>query len=223
MVALFIAGTDTGAGKTIVTAALAAYWLQWHRTPVAILKPVQCAPGDREYYRSVFGDSLTVLNPLYFDAPIAPPLAAEREGRSIDLGLLWEAYQQALGAHALVLVEGVGGLGTPLTRDYTVADLARDWRVPVLLVAPLQLGVVGQLVAHTGYGRALGLDLRAIALSEVKSALGEQDTLASTPLIEQFCRLPVLGRLAHLGSNSDRNTLAAAASHLWLEVLGREW
>lgn len=78
MNALFIAGTDTDAGKTVLTCALAAYW-QTHCSPqsLGILKPLQTGVGDRELYHQLFGQEfgLTIdeLNPLHFDAPLAPP------------------------------------------------------------------------------------------------------------------------------------------------------
>ncbi|UFP93100.1 dethiobiotin synthase [Gloeobacter morelensis] len=221
MASVLVSGTDTGAGKTILCAALAAWWLAHRRTPVAILKPVQCGPGDREYYRTVFGGALSVLNPLYFEAPLAPPLAAAREGQTVDIGLLWKSYCEAAANHALVLVEGIGGLGCPLGWDYTVADLARDWRLPVLLAAPLRLGVVGQLVAHTNFARAQNLDLRALVLSEIEPVSAEQRAdWADIQLIENLCHLPVLGVLPHLEAAADRTALAAAGSGLWLEAAG---
>ncbi|AGY60166.1 dethiobiotin synthase [Gloeobacter kilaueensis] len=221
MAGWLVSATDTGAGKTLLTAAIAAWWLAHRRTPVAILKLVQCGPGDCEYYRAVFGNDLSVLNPQSFQAPLAPPLAAAQEGRSVDIGLLWQTYREAGDAHDLVLVEGVGGLGCPLGWDYSVADLARDWRLPVLLAAPVRLGVIGQLVAHTGFARALKLDLRAIVLSETSPLPPEQHSVwANTALIENLCHLPVLGTLPHLADPTDRPALIAAGSTLWLEGAG---
>lgn len=215
-----IAGTDTGVGKTVLTACLAAYWQQYRQGRVSIVKPVQCGLGDGEFYRDLFGDSLDVEVPEVFEAAIAPPLAAALEGRSVDLGRLWESFAAARASHPLVLVEGVGALGCPLTWETTLADLASDWHLSVLLVAPVRLGVIGQLVATVGYARSLGLDVRGIILSQTEPVAGDLAALASVPLIENLCRLPVLGTLPHITDLTHRATLAVACSQLWLEPLG---
>lgn len=210
-----ILGTDTGAGKTMVTAALAAYWLKYGRGSMAIFKPVQCGIGDLEHYHTIFAESLSVDVDQYFEAGIAPPLAAAQVGKVVDLASLWQNYQQLSATRDCVLVEGVGGLGCPLTWDYTVGDLARDWRLPVLLVAPIRLGTVGQLVAAVSYARILGLKLCGIVLSAVTP--NPDLNLADCNLIENLCHLPVLGTIPYLENPQDLESLARAASGLWLE------
>lgn len=213
-----ILGTDTGAGKTIVTTALAAYWLRHLHGSIAIFKPVQCGIGDQEHYRTVFAETLKVVVDQHFDLGIAPPLAAAQAGTAVDLASLWQRYQQLGATHDLVLIEGVGGLGCPLTWDYTVANLARDWRLPALLVAPIRLGAIGQLVAAAHYARSLGLKLRGIVLCEVTRNSSPQ--LADRHLIENLCHLPVLGTIPHLEDLLDLDGLARAAAQLWLEAIG---
>lgn len=213
-----ILGTDTGAGKTIVTAALAAYWLKYSQGSVAIYKPVQCGIGDQEDYRTIFAETLRVVVDQQFEAGIAPPLAAAQVGKAVDLASLWQTYQQLSAEQDLVLVEGVGGLGCPLTWDYTIGDLAHDWRVPALLVAPIRLGAIGQLVASVGYARKLGLKLSGIILSEVTRDPGKD--LADRNLIENLCQLPVMGVIPYLEDAQDLEALACAAAGLWLEAIG---
>jgi dethiobiotin synthetase len=213
-----ILGTDTGAGKTIVTAALAAYWLKHSQESVAIYKPVQCGIGDQEHYRTIFAETLRVVVDQQFEAGIAPPLAAAQVGKTVDLTSLWQTYQQLSTDQDLVLIEGVGGLGCPLTWDYTIADLACDWRLPALLVAPIRLGAVGQLVASVGYARRLGIKLSGIILSEVTR--DPDKDLADRHLIENLCQVPVLGVIPYLKDVCDLEALAQAAAGLWLEAIG---
>jgi dethiobiotin synthetase len=213
-----ILGTDTGAGKTIVTAALAAYWLKHSQASVAIYKPVQCGIGDQEHYRMIFTETLRVVVDQQFAAGIAPPLAAAQVNKTVDLASLWQTYQQLSNDQDLVLIEGVGGLGCPLTWDYTIADLACDWHLPALLVAPIRLGAVGQLVASVGYARRLGLKLSGIILSEVTRDLDKD--LADRHLIENLCQVPVLGVIPYLKDVYDLEVLAQAAAGLWLEAIG---
>jgi len=105
---LFISGSDTDAGKTVVTAALALTSGQ-----VGVMKLVQAGTGDREYYQKILAldQSPTELNPLYFAAPLAPPLAAQREGRTVDLAQAWQSLTQLRQRFPRVLIEGAGGAG----------------------------------------------------------------------------------------------------------------
>ena len=92
MNALLIAGVDTEIGKTVLTTALAAYW-QTYCAPrrLGLMKPIQAGVGDREHYHQLFDldQSIEQTTPLFFQAPIAPPLAAEKEGRPVDLAIAW--------------------------------------------------------------------------------------------------------------------------------------
>ena len=110
--ALLVVGTDTEVGKTVVTSALLAYWQRYRPTQApAVLKPFQSGVGDRELYQRLFFPTLSLeaITPQYFDAPLAPPLAAELEGRTVDLALAWRTLEMNLQRSPWVLVEGWGG------------------------------------------------------------------------------------------------------------------
>jgi dethiobiotin synthetase len=150
---LLIAGTDTETGKTVLTCALAAYWQTYRpQESLGILKPIQTGisdnpngiPVDGELYQKLFDLSQTPeeITPLRFQTPVAPPVAAEREGRRVELEPVWQAFDTLRRQRDFVLVEALGGLGSPITHELTVADLARDWRLPVVLVVPVKLGAI---------------------------------------------------------------------------------
>ncbi|MFM7615211.1 MAG: dethiobiotin synthase, partial [Synechococcales cyanobacterium] len=123
---LLIAGTDTGAGKTLVTCSIAAYCLKYlPQSRLGIMKPLQSGVGDKETYQSLFSldQSEEEITPLYFQAPLAPPIAAAKENRTIDLGLVWRTFLKLQRERDFLLVESLGGLGSPVTDELTVADL----------------------------------------------------------------------------------------------------
>ncbi len=223
MNSLLITGTDTDAGKTVLTSALAAYWQTYFsdRT-LGITKLLQTGTGDREHYTRLFNldQSAQELNPLHFDAPLAPPIAAEREGRPIELEKVWTTLQSLQQRKDFVLVEALGGLGSPVTRELTVADLARDWRLRGVLVVPVRLGAIGQAVANVALARQSGFKLKGIVLSCVQPT-SEQEIADWTPiyLIESLTQIRVLGTLPHLDDPNDLTKLAKAASELDLERL----
>jgi len=220
---VLIAGNDTEVGKTVLTAALAAYWQQ-HRPQrrLGILKLVQAGSGDRELYRQLFDldQSLDEIAPQWFAAPLAPPLAAAQEGRQVDLAVVWQGLQQLLANRDWVLVEALGGLGSPLTAELTVADLAAAWHLPVVLVVPVQLGAIAQSVANVALARQSQLSLRGIVLNcRQPCSQVDQQAWAPIPLIESLTQIPVLGTLPYLDQPQAVSSLAQAAANLDLEVL----
>ncbi len=227
MASILIVGTDTDAGKTVLVSALYAYLAKYQsgqdsdRT-VAILKPFQSGEGDRELYQRVFNLNQTAeeLNPVYFTAPLAPPIAAAYEGKAVPIEIAWKTYQDLTRRYDWVLVEGVGGLGSPVTGQTTVADLASDWRLPVVLVVPVKLGAIGQVVANIALAERSNLRVQGIVRSCVTPCSDEDlENWASQDLIETLTGLQVLGTLPYLPDPENIEALVQVASGLDLELL----
>jgi dethiobiotin synthetase len=223
MNALFIAATDTDAGKTVLTSALAAYWLQhFPNQTLGVMKPFQTGVGDRELYLRLFDLPQTPeeLNPVHFQAPLAPPLAADLENREVSLEVAWQTFERLRSRNDFVLVEGLGGLGSPVTHQTIVADLAWDWRLPTVLVVPVKLGAIGQAIAQVALARQSKLYIKGIVLSCPQPCTPEMiHQWADAAMIESFTRVPVLGILPHLADPTDKIALAQAAAQLNLEQL----
>lgn len=222
MNSLLITGTDTETGKTVITCALAAYWQKFVSAKIGIMKPIQAGVGDRELYAQLFAldQSIDQINPLYFDAPLAPPIAAAKEGRIVDLGLVWQKLQQLQAARDWVLVEALGGLGSPVTYEFTVADLAAEWRLPTVLVVPVKLGAISQAVANVALARLTGVALKAIILNCIQPMSEEQiGDLTPINLIQSLTNVPVIGCLPYLDNPRELDKLAQAAANLDLERL----
>lgn len=220
---LLITGTDTGTGKTVLTCSLAAYWQTYRpQERMGILKLIQTGTGDRELYQKLFdlNQAPEEITPLHFQTPVAPPVAAQREGRSIDLKLVWQAFNTLRQERQWVLVEALGGLGSPVTHELTVADLARDWRLPVVLVVPVKLGAIAQAVANVALARSSGVQLKGIVLNCVNPCSEEEmANWAPIDLIQSLTNVPVLGILPHFADPTDLSKLAQVASNLDLEQL----
>lgn len=223
MNALLIAGVDTETGKTVLTTALAAYW-QAYCAPrrLGLMKPIQAGLGDREHYHQLFAldQSIEQTTPLFFEAPIAPPLAAEKEGRQIDLAVVWQTYNQLAQTRDWVLIESLGGLGSPITYELTVADLAALWRLPVVLVTPVKLGAIAQTVANVALARQSGVQLKGIVLNCIQPR-SEVEIADWTPvaLMQSLTQIPILGVIPHLPDPTDLSKLTQVASNLDLERL----
>lgn len=220
---LLITGTDTDTGKTVLTTALAAYWQKYYpQRSWGIMKPIQSGIGDREWYQNLFAleQSPQEITPLYFQAPLAPPIAAARENRQVDLALVWQTLSKLRSERDFLLVEALGGLGSPVTEELTVADLAAEWRLPTLLVVPVKLGAIAGAVANVALAKQLRVHLVGIVLNCVQPR-SDAEIADWTPhqLIQSLTNTPVLGCLPYVDNLTDLEKLAQIASDLDLETL----
>ncbi|WP_099239536.1 dethiobiotin synthase [Synechococcus sp. BDU 130192] len=218
---LLIAGTDTEVGKTVVSSALIAYWR--HFLPfsrLGVIKLLQTGIGDRQWYEK-FCDGGTVLKvPLEYETPVAPPVAARLEGKAIDLGIVWQELQDLSNAQDFVIAESLGSLGSPVTDELTVADLAGQWKLPTLLVVPVKLGSIGQAIAQVSLARERKVNLKGIILScGTPEAMGQIEALTPPTMVQQFTQIPVLGVMPYVENLLDAQALAKVAAPWHLEQL----
>ncbi|MEB3180203.1 MAG: dethiobiotin synthase [Nostocaceae cyanobacterium] len=220
---LLITGTDTEAGKTILTTILAAYCQKYcPNIRLGIMKPIQSGVGDLEWYTRVFSleQSPEEITPMYFQAPLAPPIAAEKEHRYIDLAIVWKSLEKLRSQRDFVLVESLGGLGSPVTNELTVADLAGEWRLPTVLVVPVKLGSISQAVANVALAKQCRVNLLGIILNCVKPCTEEEITdLTPITLIQSLTNTPILGCIPYQENISDMAELAKVGAHLDMERL----
>ena len=190
---VFVTGTDTGVGKSVVAAALCAA-LAARGERVAAFKPVVTGlddppgewPPDHELLASAAsaGQAPEEVAPLRFGPAVSPHLAAELAGETIEPARLVDAARTA-GASADVLVcEGVGGLMVPITPGYLVRDLALDLGLPLVVAARPGLGTINHSLLTLEAARAAGLGPRAVVLTpwpDEPSAMerSNRDTIAA--------------------------------------------
>jgi dethiobiotin synthetase len=183
---VFVTGTDTGVGKTVLAAALAAA-LRADGVDVAAFKPAVTGldetdssrrtrpadhellaagagrPADHELLAAAAGRPADEVAPHRFGPPVSPHLAAELAGTALDPAAL-VAHARGLRAD-VVVAEGVGGLLVPLTLGYTVRDLAVDLGWPLVVAARPGLGTINHSLLTVESARAAGLDVRAVVLT----------------------------------------------------------
>lgn len=200
---LFVTGTDTGVGKTLVAGALALAHRQTGRR-VGVFKPIATGcryligvglvSGDAEFlaWAADTDYPLSTLNPVRYAAPLSPLAAARRTGQPIDFEALAGAFAAATRGRDLVLVEGIGGLLVPLTRTLTVLDLAEAMRLPLLIVARGALGTLNHTLLTVQAARSRGLAVAAIAINRYRPSspdLSEEDNPA---ILADLTGLPVI-------------------------------
>ncbi|MDX6648594.1 MAG: dethiobiotin synthetase [Solirubrobacteraceae bacterium] len=170
---LFVTGTDTGAGKTVLAAAICAA-LRARGAGVAAWKPVvtgteEPAPGgwppDHELLGAAAGVDPERVAPLTFGPAVSPHLAAQLTGRAIEPAALLDDARRAGAESGVLVAEGVGGILVPLTPGYLVRDLALDLGLPVLVAARPGLGTINHTLLTLEALRAVGLAVAAVVLT----------------------------------------------------------
>jgi dethiobiotin synthetase len=219
---LFVTGTDTGAGKSIVAAVICAA-LAERGERVAAFKPVVTGlgepesdfPPDHELLAGAAGggQSPTDVAPYRYDPPLSPHYAAELAGETIEPARLVRTAR-ALGAGADALIaEGVGGLLVPITPGYLIRDLARDLSLPLLVAARTGLGTINHTLLTVEAARAVGLGVVGIVMTPWPASPAPIE-LSNRSTVEQLASVPVSG----LGP-VEAGSLAAAGAGLPLD----EW
>lgn len=178
---LFITATDTGAGKTFVTAAIARA-LCARGAAVRVCKPVATGAErvggrwrceDTRVLAEAAGDvDLDAVTPYAFPEPAAPPVAARLAGAALRLPDLADAVRRRAAPGAFLLVEGVGGLLCPLTERETVADLALDLALPLVVVARRSLGTLNHTLLTLEAAAARRLPVAGVVVSETAPPRG---------------------------------------------------
>lgn len=199
---LFVTGTGTNVGKTIVAAVLARTASEAGRR-VGVFKPVVSGlddPGEPDHAllrrAAASAQSDDDVAPYRYGPPLSPHLAAELAGEQIDPGRLRGAASAAAAAADLLVVEGVGGLLVPLTPTYLVRDFARDLALPVVISALPGLGTINHTLLTVEATRAAGLTVAGIVLTPWPTEPGtlERSNLESIAALAQV-RVETLARL----------------------------
>ncbi len=198
---LFITGTDTGVGKTIVTAALARA-LRLRGVQVGVMKPVtsgclerngELISEDAELLAWAAGiDVDEDVAPYRLREPIVPVDAAKKDRVKIDFAHIKACYDRLQSRYDFVLVEGAGGLMVPLNGGFLIADLVNHLSLPLLVVARPGLGTINHSVLTCFSASQIGIDVKGVVVNRFPS----QPTLAeqgASHQIGSLCGAPILG------------------------------
>jgi dethiobiotin synthetase len=200
---VFITGTDTGVGKTVLTALLTRH-LRKHGVNAVALKPI-CS-GERADARALHPASagaltLDEINPWHFRAPVAPLLAARRERRRVALADVLAHVRTMQKRFDVVLVEGAGGLLSPIGDNFDSRDLIAALRATPMVVCPNRLGVVNQvLLTLAALPRSASRRARVVLMSPVKP---DASTSTNVSLLAEFLDAKRIYCLPWLGGRID--------------------
>ena len=208
MNSFFITATDTGIGKTAFTAGFALA-LKNMGMDVGVMKPFATGIPQQSGYKSEdvsilanaidAKDSEDLINPYFFPIPTSPYAASIKLGVDIDVSLVLERFVTLQSKHDVVLVEGIGGILTPILKDYCVADLIKDMGLSALLVTGTRMGTVNHTLLTLQAADSYGVQMRGMIINSAGHEDYEPEDLARdlTNLsgVDVLCTIPKLANL----------------------------
>ena len=212
----FITGTDTGVGKTLVTAGLARA-LKHKGYDVGVMKPVtsgavrrgmNLVSEDAEYLLAAAGlnDPVMLVSPVCLEPPLAPYAATMLTGQKVEISRVMAALTTLQNMHSIVLVEGIGGLMVPIRRDYSVLDLVSEMDIPLIIVARPNLGTINHTWMTVNCARSRGISVVGVVFNYCRTLPRTSAERTNPDVIRQVCEVPVLGTVPHI-ENRDAASL----------------
>jgi dethiobiotin synthetase len=225
MIRLGVTGTDTGVGKTVVAASLIAL-LRARGQRVAGMKPVETGVkrGDPESDAALLSgaaggsDPPELVCPVVLHDALAPWLASEQAGTTVDLVALDRAFESLAKGKDAIVVEGAGGLLVPLTREAAFDTLFRRWRLDLIVVAADRLGVLNHTLLTVRAARAAGLVVRGVVLNAGAGAGWGGDRSNLSALRRLLAGVPVT-TFPPVANPRNPDTLASIAERAGLDAL----
>jgi len=205
MKGVFITGTDTGIGKTVVAGGLAAA-LRNRGVNVGVFKPVATGgkrireglvSEDAEFLAACADslDPLTEVNPCVYKEPLSPHLAARRAKQPVDRELIRRSWSTLCSKHEWMVVEGAGGLLTPISDRAFVADLAAECELPVVIVTDAKLGTLNRTGSAIEVARSRKLKLAGVIVNRYRPDTADVAEESAAAEIERVFRVDVLAVL----------------------------
>lgn len=220
MKSYFITGTDTDVGKTYVATALAAA-IRKKGINVGVMKPFAAGTAQKNGFKSKdtqllakaarVNETEELLNPQFFPIPASPYTAAKKLGLKVDLGLVFECFKKLSKKHELMLVEGMGGIMTPILKNYYIIDLIKDMKLEAIIVARSRIGTINHTMMTCNICERREIVVRGIIIDNF-----DHDGYSPTELkadIEDLTGIPVLGIIPYV-QNFDLDVLADNAERL---------
>lgn len=236
---IFITGTDTGVGKTIVSAAIIRALIK-KGVKVGAMKPVETGcvkarvkgqgkiliPSDGMFLKEMAGmdDSIDLVTPIRFENPLAPMVASELEKVPVEINNIFDAYDVLSEKYDFMVVEGVGGLLVPILKRqkargkgrkvYFVADLIRELKLPVVVVARPTLGTINHTLLTVNYALKEGLDILGVIINNHSPQTVDIAEKTNPGVLKELCPVPVIGTMPYISYVTKNNIEDVATRYI---------
>lgn len=220
---VFVTGSDTGVGKTVVAGAIAAA-IKAYGMDVGVMKPIstgareiegRLVSEDARYLKEIIGstDDDELVNPIRLKPALAPTMAAVESGTTIDMDKVWKAFEELKGKHEFIVIEGIGGLMVPVDDKLLVADMALKMDLALVVASKHSLGTINHTLLTVECAKSRNLRVKGIVINMLK------DGKDFTGEIEKYSSVPILGTIPFKEDVSVENcTFGDIVEHFRREV-----
>jgi dethiobiotin synthetase len=201
MKSYFVTATDTGVGKTAITASLAAC-MKKRGIDVGVMKPIATGIPQKSGFRSSdvsflvessgVKDSEDMVNPIFLPLPVSPYDACKNLGLTINVDIIKEKFENLRKSHELVLVEGIGGILTPITESLFVADVIKMLGLETIIVTRSTLGTLNHTMLTVNACKQYGISIKGIIINCHDAKGGPEEKNAPSTIYE-LSKIPILG------------------------------
>jgi len=223
---LFITGTDTDIGKTYITAGLAVT-LRKLNLNVGVMKPFAAGTAQKNGFKSKdveilsnaaqIHDPETLVNPQFFPIPASPYTAWKNLKIKPKIHTILSNFKKLSSLHEMILVEGMGGIMTPILKDYYITNLIKDMKIPAVIVTRSKVGTVNHTIMTVIMCKKFKIPIKGIIINDFDS--DGYKTKELTRDLKNLLRVPVLGTIPFIDDMSDLSLYRIFKKNLNLKLL----
>ena len=222
---LFIAGTDTDVGKTYITAGLAVV-LRKMDVDVGVMKPFAAGSAQKKGYKSEDVEILSraahacdpenLVNPQFFPIPASPYTAWKKLKTKPKVSTILSCFKKLTKLHDMLLVEGMGGIMTPILKDYYITNLIKEMKIPTVIVTRSKIGTVNHTIMTVKMCEKYKIPIKGIIINDFENGYPVKDL---TKDLENLTGVPVLGSIPFIKDMSDVSLNRIFKKNLNLKLL----
>jgi dethiobiotin synthetase len=222
---LFITGTDTDVGKTYITAGLAVV-LRKMDVSVGVMKPFAAGSAQKKGYKSEdieilsraakIYDPENLVNPQFFPISASPYTAWMKLKTKPKVSTILSSFKKLSKLHDMMLVEGMGGIMTPILKDYFITNLIKDMKIPTVIVTRSKVGTVNHTVMTVKMCEKYKIPIRGIIINNFDKGYPVKDL---TRDLENLTNVPVLGSIPFIKDMSNASLFRIFKKNLDLKSL----
>lgn len=208
---LFIAGTDTDVGKTYITAGLAVV-LRKMDMDIGVMKPFAAGSAQKKGYKSEDIEILSraahacdpenLVNPQFFPIPASPYTAWKKLKTKPKVSTILSSFKKLTKLHDIILVEGMGGIMTPILKDYYITNLIKEMKIPTIIVTRSKVGTINHTIMTVKMCEKYKIPIKGIIINDFDSGYPIKDL---TKDLQNLTGVKVLGSIPFIKDMSDQS------------------
>jgi len=223
---VFVTGTDTGVGKTVVAAGIAGS-MRKDGIDVGVMKPIATGipqekgfkSSDAELLAKISGskDHESEINPIFLPLEASPLAASRALNIDIKLDEVFSAFKRLTNRHDFVVVEGIGGVMVPIKQNYFVIDMIREMNLPVLIVSRAALGTLNHTVLTVKACKEYNLNIAGIVLNGARNDNVAEETAGE--IIRELTEIFVIGSIPFVDVLNENNMVDLVSKYVKYDLL----